>query len=121
MGYVSESSWETAFSGDGKDTDLLEHVLEGCSSKTSLNISGPFRSMKEEDETLGEKTNQKFWKDLPLTFFQAFWEVEFLIIFCNVAVLIVLQLMQVKVPVVGAETFPVFWRAPGSSVLEWRR
>ena len=26
----------------GKETDLLEHVLEGCSSKSSLNISGPF-------------------------------------------------------------------------------
>ena len=62
--------------------------------------------MKEE-ETLGEATNQHFWKDLPLTFLQAFWEVELLIIICNVAVLIVLQSMQVKVPVVGAETFPV--------------
>ena len=62
--------------------------------------------MKEE-ETLGEATHQHFWKDLPLSFFQAFWEVELLIIICHVAVLIVLQPMQVKVPVVGAETFPV--------------
>ena len=83
--------------------------MEGCSSKSSLYIPGPVRSMKkEEDETLGEATNQHFWKDLPLTFFQTLWEVELLIIICNVAVVIVLQRMQVKVPVVGAETFPVF-------------
>ena len=95
------SSGETA----GKETDLLEHELEGCSSKSFLNIPGPFRSMKEEDETQGKATSHQFWKEPPLTFFQqALWEVELLIFICNVAVVVAYQQFQVRVPVVGAET-----------------
>ena len=61
--------------------------------------------MKEEQKL--KALSHQFWKDFCLRFFQASWEVELLISFCNVAVLIVFRMMQVKVPVVGAETFPV--------------
>ena len=107
--YVSESSWENAFSGDKfvtgvatwNETDSLNSVWQSQKS----NLPGPFR-MKEEEQILKALSHQ-FWKDFCVPFFQASWKVELLIIFCNVAVLIVFRLMQVKVPVVGAETFPV--------------
>ena len=53
------SSGETV----GKENDLLEHELEGCPTKSSLNIPSPFRSMTEEDETQGKATDHQFWKE----------------------------------------------------------
>ena len=61
--------------------------------------------MKEEQKL--KALSHQFWKDFCLRFFQASWKVELLIILCNVAVLVVFRMMQVQVPVVGAETFPV--------------
>ena len=125
---MSESSWETTFNGDKFVTGVAtlfetasgdnESVPSGCAlwnetdslnsvlQSQKLNLPRPFHIMKAEEEILKARGHQ-FWKDFCLTFFQASWEVELLIIFCNVAVLIVCRLMQVKVPVVGAETFPV--------------
>ena len=108
-GYVSESSWETAFSCDKfvtgvatwDETDSLNSVWQ---SQKSI-LPGPFQ-MKEEQKL--KALSHQFWKDFCLRFFQASWEVELLIIFCKVAVLIVFRMMHVKVPVVGAETFSVF-------------
>ena len=103
---MSESSWETAFSFDKfvatwNETDSLNSVWQSQKS----NLPGPFH-LKEEQKL--KALSHQFWKDFCLRFFHASWEVELLIIFCNVAVLIVFRMMQVKVPVVGAETFPVF-------------
>ena len=98
MSYVSESLWETAFSGNEfelmfsgyvlwNETDSLNSALQSQKLKNPSLL----HSMKEEDEIL-----------------KALCEFELLIIICNVAALIVLQRMQVKVPVVGSETCPVF-------------
>ena len=81
-------------------TDSLNSVWQSPKS----NLPGPLH-MKEEQKL--KALSHQFWKDFCLRFFQSSWKVEFLIILFNVAVIVVFRMMQVQVPVVGAETFPV--------------
>ena len=82
------------------ETDSLNSVWQSPKS----NLPGPFH-MKEEQKL--KALRYQFWKGFCLRFFQASWKVELLIILCNVAVLVVCRMMQVHVPVVGADTFSV--------------
>ena len=108
--YVSESSWETAYSDDKfvtgmatwNETDSLNSVWQS----PKFNLPGSFH-MKEEQNL--KALNHQFWKDFHLRFLQASWEVELLIILCNAAVFVAFRMMQVQAFQGWSENSQSFW------------